>query len=282
LLKGNLERLRKLLDITNAQYKEGIIKKVDVDQLKVNYTNLQTQLSSVTNNHAQLLNSMKLLMNIDVDQPIAVSNVRSENISISSQLNLAANTDLNILEKQMQLQQLNTDNIKAGYKPTLSLTANYNRQWQTNQLLKGSATSGFSSGYYGINLSIPIFDGNRKRNQIAQSNIALKQLELNKEYLTKNVQNQFKTAAANLAQNQKVLDAQAQNMKVAEDLYNVTKLSYTEGITALAELINAENGLREAQSQYLTAMLQTNLAELETMRTSGQLSELIKNSSVTK
>ncbi|MBS1644830.1 MAG: TolC family protein [Bacteroidetes bacterium] len=80
-------------------------------------------------------------------------------------------------------------------------------------------------------------------------------------------------------QNEKVAQAQEQNMKVAEELYNVAKLSFTEGISPLSELINAENSLREAQTQYLTASLQMNLAELETMKTSGQLSQLINNTS---
>lgn len=276
LVEGNLDRMKTLIQITNAQFKEGIIKKVDVDQLKVNNTNLLTELSNVENNYAQLENSMKLLLNIDVNQPVIISDANENRESVSLQLNPEENTDLNIIEKQIELQQLNTKNIKDGYMPTLSFVANYNRQWQTNQLFKGSATSGFNAGYYGLNLSIPIFDGNKKRNQIAQSNIALKQIQLQKEYLTKNIQTQFKTATNDLSQNQKVLKAQQENMKFAEDLYNVATLSYTEGISALSELINAENGLREAQSQYLTAMLQTNIAELETMRTSGQLSQLIK------
>ncbi len=282
LISGNIDRMKKLLGITNSQFKEGIIKKVDLDQLQVNYTNLQTQLSNIVNSSHQLLNALKLLLNVDVGQPIAIEGMGMEPIPVSQQLALENNTELNILDKQIALQQLNTKNIKAGYLPTVSLSANYGRQWQTNNLFKGNATSGFSSGYYSLNVSIPIFDGFSKRSKIAQSRIAERQLEINKQYLAKNIENQFRTASDNLTQNQKVLQAQAQNMKLAEDLYNVAKLSYTEGVSALSELINAENGLREAQSQYLTAMLRMNLAELETMKTSGQLSELIKTTSTEK
>lgn len=282
LIAGNIDRMKKLLDITNSQFKEGIIKKVDLDQLKVNYTNLQTQLSNIINNSSQLLNALKLLMNVDVDQQVAVSGMGTDPIPVSQQLMLDNNTELNILDKQLALQQLNTKNIKAGYLPTISLSANYGRQWQTNNVFKGNATSGFSSGYYSVNVSIPIFDGGSKKNKIAQSRIAEKQLEISKQYLANNIENQFRTATNNLNQNKKVLQAQSENMKVAEDLYNVAKLSYTEGVSALSELINAENGLREAQSQYLTAMLHMNLAELETMKTSGQLSQLIKTTSTEK
>lgn len=281
LYAGNIDRTEKLLDITSLQLKEGIIKKVDVEQLKVNLTNMRTQLSNVENDYEKTIDNIKLLMNLDMEQPIVItSSGESEKIAVSKQLNLDANTDLNILDKQIQLQNLNTENIKAGYKPTLSFSANYGRQWQTEKLFKNNAATGISSGYYSLNLSIPIFDGSKKRNQIAQSNTALKQLELTKEYTAKQIQTQFRTANNNLNQNQKVFEAQTQNMQLAEDLYNVAKLSYTEGVSDLAELINAENSLREAQSQYLTAMLQTNLAELETMKASGQLSQLIKEFSI--
>lgn len=276
LVEGNLNRMKTLIQITNAQYKEGIIKKVDVDQLNVNNTNLLTQRSNIENDYAELENNLKLLLNIDVDQTLVISEPKGNSESVSMLLNPENNTDLNIIEKQIELQRLNTKNIKAGYLPTLSFIASYNRQWQTSELFKSSATSGFNAGNYGLNLSVPLFDGFKKKSQVAQSNIALKQLQLDREYLTKNIQTQFKTATNNLSQNQKVLNTQEENMKLAEDLYNVAKLSYSEGISALSELINAENSLREAQSQYLTAMLQTHLAELETMRTSGQLSQLIK------
>ncbi len=280
LYAGNIDRTKKLLDITSLQLKEGIAKKVDVEQLKVNLTNMQTQLSNAENDYEKAIDNLKLLMNLDLEQPVVITApVASEQITVSKQLNLDANTDLNILDKQIQLQNLNTENIKAGYKPSLSFSANYGRQWQTDKLFKKDATTGISSGYYSLNLNIPIFDGFKKRNQIAQSKIAAQQLELNKVYTAKNIQTQFRTANNNLSQNQKVFEAQTQNMKLAEDLYNVAKLSYTEGVSDLSELINAENSLREAQSQYLTALLQTRLAELETMKASGQLSQLIREHS---
>jgi len=282
LIEGNLERTAKLREITNEQFKEGIVKKVDVDQIGVNYINLETQLSNTINTISQLLNSIKLLMNVDVEQPIAITGAGTKPLPVTKQLYLNANTELSIAEQQIQLQQLNTENIKASYLPTVSLGANYGRQWQTNELLKSSATTGMSSGSYSLNVSIPLFDGNAKRHKIAQSNIALKQLQLDKESLTKSIKNEFQTALNTLNQNQRVLQAQLQNMRVAEDLYNVARLSYTEGITPLTELINAENSLREAQSQYLTAMLQTNLSELNMMRSSGQLSQLLQGNSSTK
>ncbi|GHB78671.1 transporter [Persicitalea jodogahamensis] len=276
LVESNLDRTQRLIDITGAQFKEGIVKKVDVDQLRVSYTNLTTQLSNVANSRVQLLNNLKTLMNVDSEQAIAITDVGTDPIPVSQELNLDANIDLALVDYQRKLQDLNTASIRAGYLPSLSLIANFGYQAQTNQLLDKTATQGFASGLYGLRLSIPIFDGFAKKSKITQSQYKVHQLELNRKYLMRNVENQFVNARNNVQQNQRVLLAQQENMKLAEQLYNVAKLSYTEGISPLSELINAENGLKEAQNQYLTAMLQINLAELDLMQSSGQLTQIIK------
>jgi len=281
LVNGNIERMKILLEITTAQFKEGIIKKVDLDQLKVNNTNLKTQLSNSANSYSQLMNNLKTTIGISVYVPLSIRDtVGSEaNLPVSNTLMLNQNTELNLLNYQIRLQQLNTENIRAGYKPTLSAFLNYGKQAQTNMLFKGSKYTKFGSGVWGLQLAIPVFDGFARRNKIVQSNLKVKQMELNKTYLVSNINSDFVNASNNLAHNRKVLNAQQENMQLAEELYKVAKLSYTEGITPLSELINAENGLKEAQTQYLTALLQINIAQLDQMKTSGQLSKIIRESS---
>ncbi len=278
LVEGNIERMQRLIEITDAQFREGVAKKVDVTQLKVNYTNMVTELSNSGNTRMQLLNNLKTLMSVDIDQPIAITEVGFEAVPVSRQLDLAANTDLALLDYQARLQQLDRKNIISGYLPKLSLIANYGYLAQTNKLFNDAATQGFPSGLYGLQFNIPIFDGRARKYQITQSELKLRQLSLDRQYLTNNVRNQFVNARNNVNQNQRVLEAQEANMELAEELYSVAKLSYTEGITNLSELINAENALKQSQTQYLTAMLQINLAELDLMQNSGQLSKLIQTS----
>lgn len=278
LVNGNIERMKILLEITNAQFKEGIIKKVDVDQLKVNNTNLATQLSNSVYSYSQLMNNLKTTIGISVYTALDIQDTlgAEKNLPVSDVLMLNQNTDLNLLNYQIKLQQLNTDNIRAGYKPTLSAFFNYGKQAQSNMLFKGSKYTKFGSGVWGLQLAMPIFDGFARRNRILQSKLKVNQMELNKTYMISNINSDFVNASNNLTHNRKILNAQQENMQLAEELYKVAKLSYTEGITPLPELINAENGLREAQTQYLTALLQINIAQLDQMKTSGQLSKIIR------
>ena len=114
---------------------------------------------------------------------------------------------------QRRLQDLNTESIRAGYLHTLSFIANMRYQSQTHELYNRAATQGFGAGLYGLRLSIPIFDGFAKKSKITQSQYAVRQLELNRQYLTRNVENQFTNARNTVIQNGKVLSAQDENMK---------------------------------------------------------------------
>ncbi|MBK7291952.1 MAG: TolC family protein [Chitinophagaceae bacterium] len=143
-------------------------------------------------------------MNVDVYTPVAITNeVGVERVPVADQLFLKDNTDLNLIDYQIRLQELNTLNIKAGYLPTLSAFANYGWQGQADKLFKSGATQGFTSGVWGLTLSIPIFDGFTKRNKIAQSNIQVKQMQMNKKYLTSKINNDFVSAQNDLRQNKR-------------------------------------------------------------------------------
>lgn len=279
LIAGNIERTQALLTQIDLQFKEGMIKKADVGQLNVSRLNLESSLSSTVSQYSRLLNELRLLMNMDTEQPLQIGQHDEKIIATSGDLSLKDNIRLGILDKQIFVHDRNRKHIKAGYLPAIFVSADYGRQWQATQLLKSPAPAAFSTAYYSVNMNLPIFDGFAKRNKVAQIDIARQQLQLQRQYLTSAIQSNFHTANDEYLRHQNIFTAQKENMKTAEELYAVSKLSYTEGVSALAELMNAENGLREAQAQYIAAMLQMNLAALDMLSDSGRLNELITPSS---
>ena len=65
-------------------------------------------------------------------------------------------------------------------------------------------------------------------------------------------------------------------MQLAEDVYSSTAQNYNTGLTSLTDLLSAENSLTEAQNNYLTELLKYKLAELQVMKSRGQLKSLVK------
>lgn len=280
ILMSNLETMDRLIDIAEVQYEEGIIKKLDVDQLKVNKINLDSEVQGTTLGLVQLKNQLKYLMGIPQTEEI---NLKKDRLSVAdfaekNELDLDKNIDLRLLDIQNELNDLKLKNIKAGYMPSLSFFVNYGWMGQTDQLFSNEEVHdivGSGTGTFGLSLRLPIFDSFQKKHQKQQVVIERHKLEntrLKKEYFTRM---NYDNAQEKLNVNLGLVSTQKENMELAQNLYDITALSFKEGVAPLTELITAETSLRQSQTQYLSALLQVALANLELIKSSGVLSETI-------
>ncbi|MCB0643312.1 MAG: TolC family protein [Phaeodactylibacter sp.] len=279
ILTANLNRVVQLIDITQAQYEEGLVKKVDVDQLRVNRTNLSTEIQNIEIGYRQQLNLLKFYMGMPIEQEIEISRLKDNTpaYTLAPELSLSNNSTLRLLQKQQELSQLELQSVKDGYYPSLYAFAQYNWQGQTNTLFSSEdPMNSFTSGVWGVSLKVPIFDGLQKKFKAQQVEVAQLQLQQDIRKVTNLNQMEFHNASEKLRQSRTLISQQEENMQLAEELYSITQLSYKEGVAPLSELLNAETSLKEAQTQYLTATLQEKLAELDHLKTSGELLHLIE------
>jgi len=281
LLDANLARIDQLISIAQIQFEEGLIKKIDVDQLKVNRTNLLSEQRNLATAINQQMNLLKFYMGMrpNAELQLAPYELEEAGYPLVNDLILTENTDLRVLDKQLDLSTYELDNIKAGYYPSLNAFANYGWQGQGERLWGNDETPGIAgtpTGVVGLRLSVPIFDGFGRKNNIAKVKIQQEQLAFTRLNLTNSIEMRFDNANETLTQNKIILDAQKENMKLAESLFVTAQLSYQEGFAPLTELLNAETSLKEAQTQYLQSLLNVKIAELDHLQSSGQLSKLIR------
>ena len=280
IVKNNLDRVNKLVEITKAQYEGGIAKKTDYQRLIVNQTNLSTEKENLDLNYQQQLNLLKLYMGMPIDTTIAVASSIDANalaVNAAATGNANSNIDLQMIDKQKQLYYLNVQQLKAGYLPTVSLFARSNYQAQQNSLdMFGPEANWFPSTTIGVSLNVPVFDGLAKHRRISQAKIQLQQTELDEKYLRSSVKLQGTNAMNKMVINQNAVAVQKKNMELAEEVYTITNTQYQGGVTPLTELLNAETSLKEAQTNYLRTLVQLKIAELELMKSSGNIQSIVK------
>lgn len=279
IVLANLERVGQLIIISEAQYANGIIKKLDVDQIKINKTNLSTEQSSIEILLKQQLNLLKFYMGIEMQTEIQLTDKLDDvdRYPLTSNLLLKDNIDYKLLQQQLALNKLDKKVLRAGYFPVLTAFASYNYTGQANEFNFNEGNySSFTAGMWGLNLSVSMFDGLKKRRNIQENELKIRQTELDIKQFENAVSMEFNNAVIQILQNEKLVAAQTENMQLAQEVYNITSLSYQEGVAPLTELLNAETGLKEAQSQYLTATINYKLAELQHLKASGQLAKLIE------
>jgi outer membrane protein TolC len=279
ILQANLNQVERLFNLTQKQFENGFAKKIDVDQLRVNRINLQNQLKNVDLQVEQLKQTLKFLMAMPLDAPIALTDTIDEQAYAVPDVQMfspdfSQKTDLAVLDAQADLNQLNEEQFKAGYWPTLNAFANYNYQGQGNSF---SELQWFDFGAIGLNLSIPIFDGFRKKAQIQQARIEQAQLAETRRMTQQSLRLDYNQGLQQLQTNINNLQALAENRRVAEEVYRVAQQRFTEGIAPITEVLSAETAMREAQTNYLTTLLQVKLAEIDILNAKGTLLNAIQN-----
>ena len=274
LVADNLSKIDTLLKVTTIQFENGFAKKIDVDKLVVSQTNLQTELATSEVNYQQQLLLLKYYMGLPLETSISVPAIAIDEAPGGTLVNTETlnTTDVNILQAQRALFDLNLRQVRAGYIPTLNANFNFAYQLQQNNFrIFSNDANWFPNSYVGITLNVPIFDGLSKYARTSQIELQIKQSELDEQYLTESLKMQRSNAQNKLTINIGTLENQQRNIQLAEEVFETTKAQYIGGIASMTDLVNAESSLKEAQSNYLNALVQVKLAELELIRSTGNI-----------
>jgi outer membrane protein len=280
IIKANLDKTTKLLLILETQYAQGVIQKIDLDRLKVAETNLQTEAENLELAYQQQLNLLKYMTATPIEMQVSLADT-IQTLGIlptADRANTQSRLAIQILQKQKDLENLQIKVTQAGYYPTLMAFARYNNQAQRNSwnFFKGGE-AWFDFSTIGLRLNVPIFDGFAKQSRVQQSKIRLQSLDIQIANQNNFLQMEYANIQHKLKNQQTIINKQQANMKLAEQVYQTTQIQYQNGVTPLAELLNAETALREAQTNYFTSLIQTKITELEFIRSNGKLLDLLTN-----
>lgn len=281
IIQANLNRITKLVGITKVQLETGFAKKTDYNRLLVNFTNLETDLQNLDINISQQLTLLKFYMSVPQSTLIVLAEKPEvdlfQNIFTDTETITKNSIDYQLLEVQKKLNNHQVKQIWAGYLPTVGATLRSNYQAQQNNLkLIGSESKWFPSVLLAVNVNIPIFDGFIKKHKANQVKLEVEKLEFDKQILSESLETQNTNARFKIQLNQRNIDTQIRNMKLAEEVLSATQVQYEGGLVTLSELLNSENALKEAQTNYLKNIVQLKIAEIEMLKSSGNIREVLK------
>jgi outer membrane protein TolC len=200
-------------------------------------------------------------LNIDVEQELGMT-LKVENRIEYSRIKTTA-----------LLAELEMKNNRAGYIPTIDLAfawglnANARRGSDLSKLNDRTVWPDYQ--YAGISLYWPVFDGLRKRRLIQQNKIRIEQISHQKTQLVNSIQFEVRQTRNNLISNVDQARAQQENMKLAEEVYNHTKIKYQEGVGSNLEVIEADNAYKTAQNNYYTALYDALISQVEYKKALG-------------
>ncbi|MDJ1471779.1 TolC family protein [Xanthocytophaga flava] len=281
LLHSNLTNTQATLNSTELQFKNGVAKQVDVSRLKVNASNLQSQIRQSELSLLQSLNNLKFQMGMPLTEQITLSdttltfNESDAFYSDASENSFEGRIDYRILQTNLALQGLDKRNIASGYYPTLTAFANYGYTGQGSNFgffkTPGNGWIDYTSSSIGLRLRIPIFDGLQRSAQVQQSKLKARQIEENITLTKQNISLEVANSLTQYRNTVQRIESEQKNVELAQEVYQITQLEFREGVGTSTDVVNAETSLRQAQNTYITTLLDLYRARLNIERSKGNL-----------
>lgn len=278
LLQSNLASTQKTLATTELQFKNGVAKQVDVNRLKVNANTLQSQIQQAELSLVQTLNKLKFEMGMPLERKVILSDTTLDFREEEAVLDEPASSyvenriDYQTLQTSRELQELDARNQRSGYYPTLSAFANYQFQAQRDDFtFFKSGEQWFKSSAIGLQLNIPIFDGLQRNARVQKSKLNVKRVEENINLTKQNINLEVSNALTQYRNTIQRIEAEGQNVQLAEEVYQVTQLEFREGVGTSTDVVSAETDLRQVQNTYITTLLDLYIARLNLERAKGNI-----------
>jgi len=160
----------------------------------------------------------------------------------------------------------------------LSLTGSFNYFGQGPEMplfakpSDGVFWSDFST--IGLNLRIPVFTGFSTKSKVKQADNAIKKLQADIEDTKIALDFAFENSKKQIENSLITISNQKENVKLAQSVLDNTNNNYLQGLATLTDLLDAESALVEAQNNYNNAILEYKLAEIQFLKSKGELKSL--------
>ena len=283
LIDQNIVTLKKTLDEVSEIYKAGFAEKLDVDRLSLSLATLQMQRDKLLAGVEMTKNVLKLTMGIDPSIPMLLTdNLEQLNQELHITLPVDGSVpkpnnrlEYQLLQQSLKMNYFDEKRYKVGYTPTLVGFMAHQRTTNRSQFnfLDGNLpinNTWVPATLWGLNLSVPIFDGFRKQSQI-------RQVRINREKTLNDITSfeyaagmEYLNARQAYLSSLKALEVQEKNRTLAETIYSNVNTKFKEGVGSTIEILSAENELKSARVNYLGALYDLSIAIMDLKKSLGE------------
>ncbi|GAB2671534.1 TolC family protein [Flavihumibacter cheonanensis] len=276
LFHDNIERFEKLYHDTREIYKNGFAEQLDVDKVNVTLTNLRTDSLKLKTQINNGYLGLKMLLGMPLTDSLVLTDKLSDDLIKENLLDSAYSVndrrEFQLLQIGKELNDYNVKRYKLMALPTVSVFGNYFTNAQRNEFdFFKSGGRWFQQSTLGLRINVPIFDGNRRRALLEQARSAVRKTEYDMELLKLSIENDVASARNRYRASVLAVDAQMENVELAERVYDQTKKKYEQGLGSNTEINAAQTELRTAQTNLFTALYEAALAKVDYLTAIGKI-----------
>jgi outer membrane protein len=276
LLDTDIVLLTRSLKDAYNQYKGGIVDKTDYQRATITLNNANATLKTAIETQKSRTALLKLYMSYPTNANLEIvfdsSKLREEVASFDTlqDVDIKNRIEFQQLVTEKRLYEYNLKYYKWGFLPTVSAFGEYNLNYYNNQF-KDLYQNNFPNSYAGLSVTIPLFTGTKRIQQVRIAQLQIDRLNYNFVSLTDSIRTQFIQAMSSYKADLNNYFEQKANMELAREVYNIIQLQYRSGIKTYLDVVVANNDLFTAQVNYTNAIFQVLSDRIDVQRAMGTL-----------
>ena len=248
-------------DRAKTMVEVGSLARVDLVQLEAQVSQDEYSLVSAQSQLANYKLQLKQLLEIHDDETfdIAIPEVSDAQVlamipNEQAVYNAALESRPEIQSGKLNIEssEIAIHSARAGYKPTVSLTAGIgssNSSGQDTDFFKQVKTNMNNS--LGLSVSIPIVDNHQTRTNIRKAKYALQTSEMNLQEQQKQLYSTIENYWLNATTSQQQFISARNNVKSMQESYDLVSEQFNLGLKNIVELTTGKNNLLQAEQQLL-------------------------------
>ena len=284
------------VDVANAMFTSGKVPKVDVLRAEVQLANVQQELSKAQNTLQIASAQLNDLIGRDIDTPIAIDTPigfdaadlavheaegmslrgtkQSEELRGTKQTNLTersqsyleaafeSNPQLRRVKESIAATEAQIKAERAAYWPNINFKADYGYEW-------GDWPPKEDIWHIGLAIDIPLWDGGITKARVNQAKATLERLKATEQLLVKQITLQVQRAYLSLKEAESRVSTTEKSIEQAKENLRIVEGSYELGTGISRDVIDAQVALTQAQTNYIQALIDVQLAKADLERAIG-------------
>jgi outer membrane protein TolC len=277
LLRSERESAQKILDYTRERMQAGYELPIEVTRAQLTAAQVEQRLAQLEDQEETAADQLRLLLGLEPDQPIEVT---AENIPAAADQTISNlveealrnNPEVKEAESERAASEIRLKGERGGYLPTIGLIGQYNLLAKFNnydQFFNKFQRNNFIAG---IDVKIPIFASHTGASvAFAQANLTASQMQVENKRAQVSLDVRHKARQAR--EGDMGREVARLQLELAQQNLQVLQSQFQQGRASIRDLEMAQLDENEKWLAFLDADLARQQAELDLLRSTGQLAQ---------
>ncbi len=282
LLRVERESADKIIDVTTEREGEGFELPVEVTKAKLTRAQVQQRILQLEGRQDELEVFLRNQLGLAAEQAIEVIPEELPGAAEQEGANLIAmsaqsNTRLAVAESDVKAKEFRLQGEKRGYWPTLQLVSIYDvlAKYNFNNYANIYQNFKYNNLNAGVNINVPIYSAKTRAN-VALAQVNLEAAKINLSNTRSQVSAEVRQKSRKVQQADASKEVARLELQLSQQNLGVLQSQFGEGKINLREVERARLDENEKWMLYLDANFQRQQAQLELLKTAGQLEKMLE------